>query len=346
MGAGRFNGCSNSHVKYAGGVIKTTIVSFLSQNYIVLGSDSLATYPRLVLGKRVPAFHMHHVEKIFRFGSSFGVSLTGLPRIGDQSVETLLYEFSKSPLEQLLASNWTLKTIADGLRQYLRERYEAENETSRLKLLLNGFKPGDDGEPYRPAVANIWVSDPGNFTIPEFGGFNTNNPPKPRPSVTVSREPNIYYAGQTREIEKLRLRMTGEYTEEAQEKLDELREEDVEQFNDHLVAQLDKYRRRYFPHVRSIRPNLLDIDSMSDWGFIYELADSGYLDFDFAHMSIQTAIDFVDFLINVQIKMDEFSKRPVNVGGDVQIALIQRQGFTWISKREWRHGENVVKRGD
>ena len=324
----------------------TTIVSFLSKDYIIMGSDSLATYQRMARGRPVPAFHMNHVEKIFRIGadlSAFGVALTGKPNIGNQSVETLLNEFSKNSLEALLSSSWTIKTIANKLHQFLKERYEAEDEFDTLKLLLSGFEPSGPGEPYRPAVAKISVSDPGVFTIPRFG---TRDQFGPRPSVVVNHDPDIYYAGQTREIEKLRRGMTDEFREELEDKIDELREEDVEVFNSHLTNQVERYRKRFFRSVGSVRPQKLDIESMPDRGFIYELADPSALDFDFANMSIQTAIDFVDFVINVQIKIDEFSKRPPTVGGDVQIALIQRQGFTWISKREWRHGENVVKRDD
>ena len=75
-----------------------------------------------------------------------------------------------------------------------------------------------------------------------------------------------------------------------------------------------------------------------------ELADLCEARFEYLYMSTQTAIDFVPFLINLQIKADEFSLRPPTSGGDIQLALIQKQGFNWISQREWRPGLHSVKR--
>ena len=72
------------------------------------------------------------------------------------------------------------------------------------------------------------------------------------------------------------------------------------------------------------------------------------LPIDYAGMTIQKGIVFVDFLINLQIKADEFSMRSPTVGGEVQIALLERSNFTWISKAatEWTHGGHSVKRQD
>ena len=58
-----------------------------------------------------------------------------------------------------------------------------------------------------------------------------------------------------------------------------------------------------------------------------ELADLCEARFEYLYMSPQTAIDFVPFLINLQIKADKFSLRPPTSGGDIQLALIQKQGF-------------------
>ena len=46
----------------------------------------------------------------------------------------------------------------------------------------------------------------------------------------------------------------------------------------------------------------------------YELADLREARFEYLYMSTQTAIDFLPFLINLQIKVDKFSQRAPTVG--------------------------------
>lgn len=64
------------------------------------------------------------------------------------------------------------------------------------------------------------------------------------------------------------------------------------------------------------------------------------------NFSEQAAIDFVNFLIDVMIKLQQFSNAIPTVGGEIHIALISKtQGFKWISKEEYKFKDHAVPKG-
>ena len=344
----------------------TTIISLLSQDYIVLGSDSLVSYmrqgidwnyqtemlirrakrgridmPDLVeklasLVEDVPLHQTNHEDKIFCLpgkNHSFGVVHAGQLQIGGRPIKSVVSDFAETSLEKLLTSNWTLETVGSALKDYL-EGLCGEGPIS-LKLMLCGFQPDTvDGLP-QPAVAEMSIR-------------RKRGSDEIETSLDMHTPPNLAFRGRTDEIEKLTEGMTRATDEELFDGIDEHQEHIIEVANGYLSKQydrLERYRQRNLPRARKIKRELLD-ERDFDTPLPDELADPRAARFNYLYMNPQTAINFVDFLINLQIKVDEFSQRPPTVGGDIQLALIQKQGFTWISQREWRHGPNSVKRDD
>lgn len=70
--------------------------------------------------------------------------------------------------------------------------------------------------------------------------------------------------------------------------------------------------------------------------------------FSLANFSEQAAIDFVEFLVQVMIKSQQFSSRLPTVGGNIHMAIITKSGgFRWLSKEEYEfQGNSVSKHGE
>ncbi|MEX0928682.1 MAG: hypothetical protein WDZ53_04690 [Balneolales bacterium] len=67
--------------------------------------------------------------------------------------------------------------------------------------------------------------------------------------------------------------------------------------------------------------------------------------FPLANFSEQAAIDFVEFLVQVMVKSQEFSSKLPTVGGEVHMAIITKSGgFRWLSKEEYKFQGNTVSK--
>ena len=67
------------------------------------------------------------------------------------------------------------------------------------------------------------------------------------------------------------------------------------------------------------------------------------LDANIADFSEQNAIDCVDFFIEIMIRAQAVSSQLPTVGGDVNIAVIRKDGFRFVSRQEWRHRDHSIK---
>jgi hypothetical protein len=288
----------------------------------------------------VPLHHSNHEDKIFCLPGkthSFGVVHAGQLQIGRRSIKLVISDFAETSLEKLLTSNWTLETVGSALKDYL-EGLCVEHAGDRpisLMLMLCGFQPDtDDGLP-QPAVAQMSIR-------------REKDSDEIETSLVMHTPPGLAFGGRTDEIEKLTEGMTRATDEELWNGFYDHQEDIINVANGYLREQydrLERHRQRNLPRARKVKRDFLDIEDF-DTPLAEDLADPRGARFNYLNMNEQTAINFVDFLINLQIKVDEFSQRPPTVGGDIQLALIQKQGFTWISQREWRHGPNSVKRDD
>ena len=67
------------------------------------------------------------------------------------------------------------------------------------------------------------------------------------------------------------------------------------------------------------------------------------LDANIADFSEQNAIDCVDFFIEIMIGVQAVSSRLPTVGGDINIAVIRKDGFRFVSRQEWRHRGHSIR---
>ena len=67
------------------------------------------------------------------------------------------------------------------------------------------------------------------------------------------------------------------------------------------------------------------------------------LDANFGDFSEQNAIDCVDFFIEIMIRAQAVSSQLPTVGGDVHIAVIREDGFRFVSRQEWTHGDHSIE---
>jgi hypothetical protein len=53
-------------------------------------------------------------------------------------------------------------------------------------------------------------------------------------------------------------------------------------------------------------------------------------------MPLQDAIDYAVYLVNVVIGRFRFTVGPAVCGGDIDVAVVTPDAFTWIRRKSWR----------
>jgi hypothetical protein len=221
------------------------------------------------------------------------------------------------------------------MHTFMRGHYES----GVSELLLCGFDSANDQYPNR---GTVW---------PKVVRISVHNEPLTEDSSSFDRlfnkdletytQPDVVTGGVNGAIERLvqgiEKSVASELALHFEEVLEELKEE-----VDDFVEEIRQPRTR-----RSFKSDHFDEDPYDTFREEIERHKSS-LPIDYSGMNAQRGIDFVDFLVNLQIKADEFSMKPPTVGGRVQIALMERSGFTWISKAatEWTHEGHSIKRPD
>jgi hypothetical protein len=108
---------------------------------------------------------------------------------------------------------------------------------------------------------------------------------------------------------------------------------------------LDRYHTLLSQQLQDagIQFNLKAPNQFGDRLWLFHDWDLEHLNANIGAFSEQNAIDCVDFLVNIMIKSQQFSAEMPTVGGEVQMAVVKKgSGFTYVSKREWRHGDHAV----
>lgn len=324
----------------------TTLVALSTKDAIIMGCDSLATSTKMLidpehflstyfddqtgelllddgkpilndfdkvlgLASHVPYNHMSHMDKLFNLKPlPLGVMFTGITSIGDRTIKSLLQDFVENDKAfDPATSNYTVKTVADRLLKYFREHYE-----SRHKNTLSEFRPGlelilggyDKNGPL-PKIAKIDVKENITEIQDAFGPV---------------------FGGQSREIQRIvyGIDVDGYFELEARHfsALNEFAEETL-LHNGLKDGKLPKQepKHRLLAPGRILNLNRLD----AQWG-------------DFSE---QNAIDCVTYFINIMIQVQRFSSQMPTVGGDVHVAMINRDvGFKFISKEEYSHENHTV----
>ncbi len=260
----------------------------------------------------IPATHYTHVEKIFSLSPlEAGVMCSGAGALGDRSLKSLLQEFSSSEaVLELKKSNYSLFNAGELLLEFLWEHYEKAFAGSRTRPDLELMLCGYDKKRYTPGMVRVHVQDHKVFA-PDYDFC-------------------LFFGGVTREIQRL-VFGTDMYNKMS---LINRSREVLNKYHDLLVKDLDS--REIQTPLKRPEDFKDELDLFHNWHLEGLVGDWGAF-------SEQTAIECVDFLINIMIRSQEFSTQIPSVGGKVQIALVKKNsGFQYISRREWRHGDSSV----
>ncbi len=325
----------------------TTLVAINTRDAVVIGADSLGTMVRswidpkdlseyfdLTNGSKIrlapdgrPALadlsqitghckevvcsHLDDVDKLFTLNPlEMGVMCAGIAYIGNRSLKSLIYEFkAKDRAFKSKASNYTLKSIAERLLSFLWGHYAAqypEGHGPELELMLCGY----DKQRYTPGVARIYVHE--------------NRVQEPDYDLC------LYLGGQTREIQRLLFGTDVDNKIRLISRAEDL----LSRYHTALTEQLAK---------QGVNVTLKKPEEFGNEFKLFNNWDIQRMQANWSAFSEQSAIECVDFLVNVMIRSQKFSTDMQSVGGKVQIAIIKKDsGFTFVTKRQWRHGENLV----
>ena len=357
----------------------TTLVALITSDFLVLGTDSLGTYSKPTIeldallasltpsgrikfpsgfpyvhlpsdGDRIRAFLKNELgraqpyanstqaDKLYHIsagGQHFGVMTAGRSSLGDRSIGSLIQDFEDNHLSKMDLGSLSLDEIGGQMHKFMRGYYESGTS----ELLLCGF---DSANEWHPNSGTVW---------PKVVRISVHNEPLTVDSSSSDRllnedletyiQPDVVTGGVNGAIERLVQGIESPVASELALHFEEVLQELHEEVDD-FVEQVRRPRT-----LRRFQSDYFDEDPYITFREEIDLQKSS-LPIDYSGMNIQTGIDFVDFLVNLQIKADEFSINPPTVGGKVQIALMERSGFTWISKAatEWTHEGHSIKRPD
>lgn len=318
----------------------TTIVAVASKEAIVMGTDSLGTESRRLIGlpdiakyyddstkvvtidledllsesQMVPYNQLPNVSKLFPVPSlPMGIMFTGITSIGDRTIGGIIAELD-GELRSIASGDYTVDDVATLILAHVRQRYEDEFELEpspewydgpALRLLIGGY---DSGESYQSNLLRIDVQD--NRVIPVFssgGHFG------------------VALDGQIDWIQRI---LFG---------TDVATDEQFEQRTRDLLGRYYSYIQKAVD-VAGVDFTVPAADTFgSDLELFNQWSPSG-LEIGWADLSVQNAIECVDFLVDTVIKSQAVSSQLPTVGGDIHIAVIRKEdGFRFVSREEWKH---------
>jgi hypothetical protein len=262
--------------------------------------------------RSIPSNYYTQVEKIFSLAPlRMGVMCSGVGALGDRSIKSLLWEFSSgSEILKLANSDYTLFGAGERLLDFLWEHYTKTfagvKSRPDLELMLCGY----DKQKYTPGMVRVHLPDCKVF-VPDYDFC-------------------VFFGGLTREIQRL-VFGTDMYNKMS--------------LIDRSKEILDRYYYLLLKEFES-QGTKIKLKKPEEFGEELKLFDNWNLEglaSNWGAFSEQTAIECVDFLINIMIRSQEFSTQIPSVGGKVQVALVKKNsGFQYISGREWRHrGHNT-----
>ena len=331
----------------------TTLVALASKDALVMGTDSLATVTRQLVDPRdllmyfdrdndfkikvddhgkplldslptlmdqaqsVPYNQLNNVSKLFDLSPlPMGVMFSGITSIGDRTIGKMISAFKERELASVPGteqSNYTVRSVCDRLREFLRQYYASIYPQAymqpELELIIGGY--GKLG--HLPSLYRIDVQED---TIDEV--FSSESPF------------GVAFGGQKDWIQRIVFGTDVENQVRLAER---------------THALLLDYHRLISDAVANagIAFEVPGPDSWGDELGLFTDWDLQGLDADFAEFSEQNAIDCVDFFIEIMIRAQAVSSRLPTVGGDIHIAVVRKEGFQFVSREEWRHGDHSIK---
>lgn len=268
--------------------------------------------------KPLPYTHMTHMTKLLSLSPlEMGIMTTGIASIGDRTIKSLLKEFKhkvRAFHTKPKPTNYTVKSIGDKILKFINKYYEKEFPEEKRRPDLEFILGGYDKRNQIPEIVRV-----------KF----------PRKEIEESLKESkfgIVFGGQMREIQRI---VFGS---------DVLNKRNI--YVRHIEL-LRKYRDKMNDFLKenniSIGIPELSMDEIKELDIFSEDWDLDGFDANWGDFSEQNAIECVDFFVNIMIKSQQFSEGMPTVGGEVHIALITKdEGFRFISKEEYRHGEYFV----
>ena len=331
----------------------TTLVALASKDALVMGTDSLGTVTRRLVdplellecfdpkddfklklddqgkpllhsfstlmeqAQAVPYNQLSNVSKLFDLTPlPMGVMFTGITSIGKRTIGKLISEFrhANSDLRQdSEPSNYSVRSVATRLLDYLKQPYDSTfpepHARPDLELIVGGY----DNLSYLPSLYRIDVR---KHSIEEI--FPSDSPF------------GVAFGGQKDWIQRI---VFG--TDENNQVRLALRAHDL----------LNNYHQRISDAIADAGITF-EVPSPDSWGDELNLFNDWNLeglDADIADFSEQNAIDCVDFFIEIMIRAQTVSSQLPTVGGDINVAVIRKDGFRFVSRQEWRHRDHSIK---
>lgn len=331
----------------------TTLVALASKDALVMGTDSLGTVTKRLVdpfdlldyfdisnefklkvddeGKPlldslltlmdqaqvVPYNQLSNVSKLFDLSPlPMGVMFTGITSIGNRTIGKMVSDFKINERvfdEEAEPSNYAVRSVGDRLKQFLRQSYASTfaqpHTRPELELIIGGY----DNLSHLPSLYRIDIKED---TIVEV--FSSDSPF------------GVAFGGQMDWIQRI---VFG--TDENNQIRLAKRTQDV----------LLEYHQRISDAVTAagITFEVPHPDSWGDELSLFKDWNLQGLDANIADFSEQNAIDCVDFFIDIMIRAQAVSSQLPTVGGDVNIAVIRKDGFRFVSRQEWRHGDHSIK---
>ena len=331
----------------------TTLVALASKDALVMGTDGLGTVTKRLVdpfdlleyfdigndfklkvdneGKPildnlltlmdqaqvVPYNQLSNVSKLFDLSPlPMGAMFTGITSIGNRTIGKMISEFKVADRAfdaEAEPSNYTVRSVGDRLLRSLRQSYASTypepHTRPELELIIGGY----DNLSYLPSLYRIDVSEDAIVEI-----FSSDSPF------------GVAFGGQMDWIQRI---VFG--TDENNQIRLAQRLQDV----------LLKYHQRISDAVATAGI-AFEVPRPDSWGDELSLFNNWNLrglDANIADFSEQNAIDCVDFFIDIMIRAQAVSSQLPTVGGDINIAVVRKDGFRFVSPQEWRHGDHSIK---
>ena len=265
----------------------------------------------------VPYNQLGNVSKLFDLSSlPMGVMFTGITSIGNRTIGKLISEFREAdPVFEADAepSNYAVRSVGRRLLKSLRQPYAStypqRHGRPELELIIGGY----DNLSHLPSLYRIDVRED---TIVEI--FSSDSPF------------GVAFGGQRDWIQRI-VFGTDENNQVGLAK----------RAHDLLID----YHQRVSDAVANAGITF-EVPPPDSWGDELKLFNNWNLqglDANIADFSEQNAIDCVDFFIEIMIRAQAVSSQLPTVGGDINVAVIRKDGFRFVSRQEWRHGDHSIK---
>lgn len=281
---------------------------------LIKGLDDLTP-----LIEQVPYNQMPNVIKIFNLKPALiGLLVSGSSVIGDKSIKNIIDEFLADGLvKKYLKGNYTVKGTSERLFKFILEHYtKAYKKIFKpfIEIIVSGYSK----RYWQPEVFRLVFGDENKI------------------EQEVARyEYKAIFGGQDDVIQRI------------------VNGLDYSNFVKILNRSKEILNNYYILLQKYLKNNNINVEIPHPDKFVEDLKffdESFYVDgivTDISNFSEQSSIDFVDFLVDVMTKAQQFSNKLPTVGGDTHIALINKsEGFKWISKEEYKYkGYGIPKNG-